>query len=156
MSPLTGVVIMNRHIKAQKIIYATIFLLCGCVAPSIQSQECSILSKYKDGLLDGFAAGYKELTFSQMYDPSLKLPTKEGDFVRLLKEKHLNYDVRSEGANAICRDPPTQSLIKDMSIVKIYEITDRSKLNQGVHFAAFVNNLGKVVYVENKFEYNGP
>jgi len=116
------------------------------------------MDKYLAGHLTGFSAGPKEKDFAQTYAPTLKLPVDERAFLSLLKSNKLDYEVRDERDGSACRYAPQWKLIKDDSIVKLYVITDTSRMTakRGVHFAAFVNDRKQVVYVENRFTYEGP
>jgi len=107
--------------------------------------------------LEGFAVQGSEKNLSEMYNLNFGLPTSEEAFLSYLKKDHLSLDVIAQGEGAACDATPQLKKIEDMSIAKVYLITDMSTLgsNRGVHFVAYVNKDGNVTYIENRFEYVG-
>lgn len=147
---------MNRF--AQFGITALLLLVGGVSCFAGRAEGCAYSSKYVRGTLMGFAAGPGEKSFDQSYAPQLTLPIGEQDFLKVLKSHHLDFEIYADGREAVCQDPPQWKNIIDGNIVRTYFITDRSRMTEGhgIHFAAFIGSDRKVVYVENRFTYEGP
>lgn len=123
------------------------------------ASKCESLTKFKPGTLKGFVSyNSYEKTFDVMYKSPFTLPVDESTFVEFLRKNNLVFEVRATGDEAGCDDFPLVDRLIDRNIRKTYEITDRAQLRagRGVHFEAFVDNTGRVTYVENRFEYDGP
>lgn len=111
-----------------------------------------------EGVLQGFRGGPGEQTFGQAY--GLKLPVDEAKLEAFLRAHGLKYWVSADvTSKATVISIPVWVSGTDLShIVKVYDIYDPSKgdKHKAIHFFAYVDELGSVVYIENRYQYSGP
>lgn len=102
-------------------------------------------------------AGPAEQTFSQRYHIRLVLPMDEGSFVRLLHRLKLDYEVFGERGTP--REIPPLRHSKNIElreIMKCLQIYGNDKHVGREIYRAYIDNKGRVVYVENAFAYPEP
>ena len=104
-------------------------------------------------------AGQGEKTFAQKYGLNINLPLSEVQFLRLLHQLHLHYEmcgVRGVGAGL---PPPRHETSIDLSgAQRCYEIDGDRDTSKGTAEAwrAFANQQHQIFYIETAYAYTGP
>ena len=107
----------------------------------------------------GVVAGPLEKTFEENHNVRLGLPLSEDRFLKILEELHLPYELDGQRGTNMIIPSPWHSKKLDMSkIQKAYHIYGKMNHNQRSRemYRAFVDEQGRVVYLENVFAYTGP
>lgn len=142
---------MNRNL---------LFLLTCAVVTASSPGVAGVCSSDADASPIGFRGGANEKTLDESYAPGLKLPQAENDFVLFLKKSKLTYSVAWSEKDGRKLFPIAQhSRAIDSRCYKlVYEVYDPTSKGKrySAHFAAYVRVDGKVSYVENQFQYDGP
>lgn len=130
-------------------------LLCLLVLSILSAQGSGVSSS---SVLQGYKGGPGEQTFGQAY--GMKLPVSSTRLETFLKEHGLRYRVSADVASRAAVIPvPVWTSGADLShIGKVYDIFDPSKArgHKAIHFFAYVDETGSVVYIENRYQYSGP
>jgi hypothetical protein len=104
-------------------------------------------------------AGPGEASFPERYRVEVRLPMAEAEFVALLRRLNLHYQLCGERGTAIPPPPARQATTVDLTRVsKCYEIdgeVDPAR-HIGKRYRAFLDDSGRVIYLENAFSYTGP
>jgi hypothetical protein len=110
--------------------------------------------------LSGFMAGAHEKTLQETYYPTMKLPIALDKLLALLKSSSLDYEVmwRKSSDLSLFPRPMHVPSANARCYTSVYEISDPARIakREGAVFAAYVDLTGRVVYVENQFQYDGP
>jgi hypothetical protein len=110
--------------------------------------------------LSGFIAGANEKTLRETYYPTMTLPIRVDKFVALLKSSSLDYEVMWSKSSepSLFPRPMHAPSANAKCYTFVYQISDPARIakREGAVFAAYVDRTGRVVYVENQFQYDGP
>jgi hypothetical protein len=105
-----------------------------------------------------FEARPGEKPFNVAYHYTGSLPVSEESFIGFLRLRGLSYEISSgQGAMVADIDPPQLKKLSMSTVRSTYDIYDKSRstAHQVVHYIAYVNHGGQVIYVENRFQYRG-
>jgi hypothetical protein len=134
---------MSQDKVRSPVLFAAL-ILCACTQ---SNQE-----------LPQFAARPNEPPFDVAYGYHQQLPVGESDFLLFSSSHGLSYRLSSgEGALDPFIEPPHLKRLDVRKISRTYDIYDRNRsdANHKVHYAAYVDHRGLIVYVENRFLYDG-
>lgn len=110
------------------------------------------------GALHGYAGGHGEPTFGQLY--GVNLPISSCKLEAFLKAHGLEFRISAEkGSSANVIPTPVWTSDADIRpINKVYDIYDPSKSTKGkaVHYFAYADGTGSIIYIENRYQYDGP
>lgn len=107
----------------------------------------------------GIVAGPGEKTFEEYYGVKVPLPMPEAEFLALLDRLKLPYELNGErGTQMIIPSPKHSKTVDASQMQKSYQIYGEiDPLHRSrAMFRAYVDEAGRVVYLENMFGYEGP
>lgn len=109
--------------------------------------------------LTDIVAGNDEKSFAEKYDPNIKLPMPETEFLALLDRSKLHYGICGERGTQNELPVPMQTSTVDFSrAIKCFEIDgDVDHVRHiGERYRAFTDSTHHIFYIENAFSYTGP
>jgi hypothetical protein len=104
-------------------------------------------------------AGPGEQSITQKYGVDIRLPMPEADFLLLLNQLKLSYDLCGErGTRSAIPLPRWKTSIDLSSVNRCYNIVGHVDVvhHTGERYRAFVNGHQQVIYIENIYSYTGP
>jgi len=142
---------MNRNL---------LFILSCAAISACSPGIAEVCTSDTDASPVGFRGGPNEKTLGESYFPELKLPLAENDFVLLLEKWKLPYSIAWSAKDKGVSFPiPQHKRAMDSRCYKlVYDVYDPTSSGKryAAHFSAYVRVDGKVSYVENEFQYDGP